>query len=396
MTFHTGGKKLTVFVWALLLASLSLPASLSAQSYYTTVRYGRNPTNGAVYLLPNRGLPPTYGRSVAAGLSVSCSPSKLTGNIGEIILWFSSVTGGSGSYLYAWGGSDGLSGNASTLQKTYGTNGEKFATLTVTSGNQIITVSCGSLRIGPTLPQMFIPALGASCYATPERIAPGESVTWLAIVSGITASTTYGWDGTDGLAGDRPLLTKQYATPGVKAALLTVTSGNARLVAACTNAVSVGARVAQVSQTVVPASAKKPPGAPLQGLCAPSATIHATDEDVVWQAAATGGTGAYRFSWTGDDALSGNSATTSKRYEATGSKKASVTIASGDELLALSCSPVEIIKRASGLFAGGFFSWFDSPLCWILAAIIIILIGIGVVRRKRAKEQEEEEKDHVE
>jgi len=209
-----------------------LPFSTHAQIYYApTVTYGQNFVSGSMYLLPNRGFPSggseqssQYGGYssqnsryiTSSGMSVSCAPTRLNATTGQPVTWFSSVTGGSGSYIYTWNGTEGLSGNTSTVSKTYATNGDKFATLSITSGNQLTTVSCGSVVIGAgSVQTVTVPSFGASCYATPERPLPGETVTWLSIVSGTTASTTYTWDGTDGLVGTRPLVSKAYTTNGI-------------------------------------------------------------------------------------------------------------------------------------------------------------------------------------
>ena len=403
--------KIVMFLSGLLvlvaLFALVSPISLFAQS--SIVRYKRNPSNGALYLLPNRGFPLAYdnGQSVASGLSASCSPSLLNANINQTVTWLSSVTGGSGSYLYTWNGTDGLSGNTSALSANYSSNGEKFATVTVTSGNRMITVSCGSTRIGPYnyqyTSQFAQTGLGASCYATPERALPGENITWLAIVSGTTASTTYAWDGTDGLTGDRPLISKTYATNGTKAALLIVTNGGARVVASCTNAVLVGPKTTFVYKSPATTTTATPVAPSdtaqdleLKGICTSSVARAEVGEEVEWKSAIIGGTGAYRLSWSGDDNLSGSATTTAQIYETVGLKNAKVRIASGDTSNTLACTPVEIIKKESGLLASVVNAIPFGAIAFVLATILAILIGVLFARRKKKQEEKEnEESDHV-
>ena len=72
--------------------------------------------------------------------SCSAAPSPVT--VLQPVSWTSSATGGTGSYTYAWSGTDSLSGTASSLTKSYSTLGEKFATLSVTSGATTISVAC--------------------------------------------------------------------------------------------------------------------------------------------------------------------------------------------------------------------------------------------------------------
>src|SRR3989338_3455522 len=202
-----------IFVISLAIG-LFLPISaINAQS--DSPRFERNARTGALYLMPTLSFSEYDSSSggrpgTAGGLSVSCAPSTLRSGVGQTITWFSSVSGGQGTYLYSWGGTEGLSGNTSAVSKAYPTSGEKSAILTVTSGTRQVTVSCGSMLVGGSATNSFTyqaGGFGASCYATPERAAPGESVTWVAILSGITASTSYTWDGTDGLTGDGLLVT---------------------------------------------------------------------------------------------------------------------------------------------------------------------------------------------
>jgi len=338
------------------------------------------------------------GRPVASGVSVSCAPSSLAANVGQTVTWVSSVSGGSGAYLYNWNGTDGLSGNVSTTLKAYATNGEKLGTLTVTSGNRAITVSCGTVLIqGSATPGFREPGFGASCYATPERAAPGESVTWLAILSGITASTTYMWDGTDGLSGDRPLVTKTYTTLGIKPAMLTVTKGNERIVAPCTNAVTVAHKIPVIQKptTPIPPTPTLPSLPRLEGLCTISTKEARVNDEVVWRASAVGGTGTYDFLWTGDEELSGEASTTRKAYEKEGVKNAKVVVTSGESILTLSCPPLEVTKSRLGLLAALLLSWITGPFLIILGLILAIFIGILFARRKKKQDEKEEERDHV-
>jgi hypothetical protein len=313
---------------------------------------------------------------------------QLTGAVGQPAVWFSSVTGGDGTYVYSWSGTENLSGNAGTVEKTYGAGGEKFAALSVTSAGKTVTVSCGTMQIGPSAPVAPQLVLGASCYAAPEKIAEGESATWLSIVSGANAATSYAWDGTDNLSGDRPLVSKVYITPGPKFALLTVTSGTARVVAACTNSVVVGSKAVAVRPTTA-AAVRKPETPDIRGLCTPSVATVGTGEELLWKTAVVGGTGEYFYHWSGDDALAGDSSTTKKVYETAGTKQASVTIRSGEKTAFLACTPIEVIKKQTGLLAATFFSWLGNSLFLSIAgAIAVIAVGFYLARRKGAKEDE--------
>lgn len=64
--------------------------------------------------------------------SVSCRVHPSRAAVGEDTLWSSTVTGGAGTYTYAWSGTEGLSGNGNQVFKKYNTQGAKTAQLTVT------------------------------------------------------------------------------------------------------------------------------------------------------------------------------------------------------------------------------------------------------------------------
>lgn len=400
-----------IFVISLAIG-LFLPISaINAQS--DSPRFERNARTGALYLMPTLSFSEYDSSSggrpgTAGGLSVSCAPSTLRSGVGQTITWFSSVSGGQGTYLYSWSGTDGLSGNTSAVSKTYATMGERFGILTVTSGTKQITVSCGGTLIGADsgggqFHYGQAGGLGASCYATPEKAVLGESVTWLSIVSGTTASTTYSWDGAEGLTGERPIVSKSYTSAGSKFAVLTVADGKNRIAVSCTNFVTVGAQTPTTpSKPAVPPPVSSPNGKektaalPVQALCIPSSAKAEQGSAMVWHAVAIGGMGEYRFSWFGDEALSGEGATTSKAYEKTGGKRASVTVVSGDKAKTVACYPVEITKQKNGLSAGTIFSRVSGPIGWGIGAILLIIFGIFMALRKRSKEDtEEEERDHV-
>lgn len=86
----------------------------------------------------------TYSSAYALSqtLTAACAPMQASARTGEVVSWYSSTEGGTGSYQLYWSGTDGLSGNTSSTERAYATPGEKFATVTVSSGGQSITVGC--------------------------------------------------------------------------------------------------------------------------------------------------------------------------------------------------------------------------------------------------------------
>ena len=333
---------------------------------------------------------------LASALSVSCAPLDAVASIGRSVTWIASVTGGTGAYAYIWSGTDGLAGISSAVQKAYITPGDKFGTVTVSSGAQTISAGCtrgvNIVPFGGTSASslsLAAPRLGVSCYATDERIAPGESATWFAVVSGASsaATTTYLWDGNDGLTGTGPVAFKTYAAQGRKHALLSVTAGKERASAACTNSVTVAPR------SLAGTSSSKVAVSPLQGLCTASASQASLGEEVLWSATAIGGAGNYGFSWQGDEGLAGEGATVTKKYETEGAKKASVVISSGDARATVPCpAEVAVHKNGTGLLAGALAGFFSGPFALILAAVIAVVLGVCFALRKKKLEATAETK----
>ena len=350
-------------------------------------------------------------QSFATGLSVACTAIPSSARVGESVLWYSSVTGGAGNYSYFWSGSDGLTGYTSSLYKSYGTGGSKSATLTVSSGTQTITVGCKqSVEIqSSTAPFPSFSnntSFGVSCYATDDRIQPGESTVWIAVTSGGTASTTYRWDGSDGLSGMGSVLFKTYPTVGTKQAVITATTPNGQnTMAVCTNRVVVAPKAISQPAPKLPSQPKPTPAgattaitvatSSLQGICSPSIAQAKIKKPISWQAVAIGGNGNYAFTWSGDEGLTDESTTTiSKIYESAGQKRATVAITSGNEKIIVHCIPaIEVTSdtiEETGLLAASFFSYITNPLCLILAVLLAIVLGILLAYYRRRKEEEKE------
>ena len=356
-----------------------------------------SPSGGGTYFYPST--------SVAQSLSASCSPNALSSTLSQNVVWFSNVTGGGGSYAYFWGGSDGLSGNTSSVTRAYTAPGIKTATLSVVSGGQSVTVNCSSaVNVGGTsaTAQPIATGFGASCYAAEERIAPGESGTWLAVVTGLNpaSATTYSWEGTDNLIGTGPAAFKNYTTQGRKFAVLTVTNGTTRSVTACTNNINVAPRVVAAArpapQKQSPAATSTPPASPaLQGICSASVAKAEVGSEVVWRATSIGGTATSTFSWAGDEELKGAAQTVTKKYETEGAKHASVTIVSGEKRVTVPCTPVEVVPfDGNGLLAAGFFS-LKNPLWLVIGALLAAMIGVYFAMRKRRREEAEAEDEDL-
>ncbi len=381
---QTGAVGMALFLGAVPLSALA-QTPYQPFSYFRFGEYqGGGERRGSAYYYPLPSGP------LASALSVSCAPLDTVASIGRSVTWIASATGGAGAYTYIWSGTDGLAGASSAAQKAYLTPGDKFGTVTVSSGAQ--TVSAGCTRGVTIVPfggtsasalSLAAPRLGASCYAAQEKIAPGESATWFAVVSGASgaATTTYLWDGSDGLTGAGPVAFKTYTAQGRKHALLSVTSGKERAVAACTNTITVAPR------SLAGTSSSKVAVSPLQGLCTASASQASLGEEVRWSAIALGGDGRYSFSWQGDEGLSGKTATVAKKYETEGVKKATVVIASGSGSAAVPCATeVAVRTNGTGLIAGALAAFVSPSSVLTAAALAAIALGVFFAMRKKRME----------
>ncbi len=74
-------------------------------------------------------------------VSVACVGTPGNPFIGQPVTWSSTVSGGSGSYVYVWNGSDGLFGTTPSVQMTYTTAGQKNANLSITDAKSGQTAS---------------------------------------------------------------------------------------------------------------------------------------------------------------------------------------------------------------------------------------------------------------
>ena len=175
----------------------------------------------------------------------------------------------------------------------------------------------------PTPPPPVIPAVNGSCSATPASIQTGNSIAWLATASGGTGAYTYSWAGTDGLTGSGVSASQAYSIAGNKTASVTITSGTQSVVKTCSAVVTAPV----VNQT-------------LSGSCLATPASVNIGSSINWVATASGGTGAYTYSWTGTDGLTGGASTASQTYSTAGTKTGTVTITSGSQSVTQTCSAV--------------------------------------------------------
>ena len=159
-------------------------------------------------------------------LVVSCSANPLSIQTGNSINWLATASGGIGSYIYSWTGTDVLSGSSSSVLKVYSNSGSKTATVAVTSGDQSVTANCSATVVAPPPP-----SLSVTCSANPSSIQTGQSSVFTANATGGTGSYTYLWSGA--CTGTSVNCTNTFFNPGTQTANLIVTSGNQTDSATC-------------------------------------------------------------------------------------------------------------------------------------------------------------------
>jgi len=82
-------------------------------------------------------------------LTASCAPSPSTANVGQLVTWTVTPSGGSGTYTYSWTGTDGLTGTTPSVTHSYSSIGTYYATTTVRDGINNIVISCpGTVSAG--------------------------------------------------------------------------------------------------------------------------------------------------------------------------------------------------------------------------------------------------------
>lgn len=262
---------------------------------------------------------------LAWNLQGACAGAPTTARVGDMIAWTATQTStlqtGQGHYEWSWSGADGLSGATQSVSKTYATPGVKNATvlikLALASGKiESITRSCSVTITTPPPPE-----LTGSCAATPGSGTVGSSFTWSASASGGTGSYTYSWAGDDGLSGTSQSVTKSYLTAGAKNGTVVITSGSESILRSCSVTVT-----ATTTET------------PFDGMCTVSSATASIGETIQWGSSASGGTGTYAYSWSGDEGLTGMTDTLTKAYGSAGTKLGAVTITSGSQSVTKTCA----------------------------------------------------------
>lgn len=220
VTVYSGGQSVT--------ASCSNYVTVYNQSTYYPPTY---PT------YPNYGY--NYQYQYYSPLRVSCVSNATYVGLGNTVTWSASATGGNGYYQYSWTGTDGIYGQGQSIAYTYNQPGTKYASVTVYSNGQTVTEPCANIvNVGlsgaSVIPGGAYPiysnpnALDVACFADPTSAAINQAVTWKAEATRGTGQYTYNWSGSDNLSGNQASVIKFYSTPGLKNAVVSVTSADGK------------------------------------------------------------------------------------------------------------------------------------------------------------------------
>jgi len=167
-------------------------------------------------------------------LQVTCRANTYSAVVNTQVGWSAVGTGGNGIYTYSWSGTDGLSGNANSVLQTYGTEGTKTASITVTSNGQTVTSNCGSMYVYAN--QNYnnnYGTLSGSCSANISNPRVGDNINWTAYAVGGNGVYTYSWNDSDGYNAIGQYLSRFYTTIGQKNMTLTITSNGQSITRNC-------------------------------------------------------------------------------------------------------------------------------------------------------------------
>lgn len=263
-----------------------------------------------------------------SNLEGSCYSSLSNIQVGSATTWVASAWGGTGSYSYSWNGTDGLSSGGNSVQKAYYAPGTKTASVTISSGNQTITRSCGSVYVHDNYNYYnnnydynyydnnyyYTQPLQVSCGVTTSYGTTGSPVNWYSNVSGGNGNYQYYWSGTDGLSGYSSSLRTAYNYPGYKTATLRVTSNNGQSATANCGSVNI------TSNTPVYNN-------PISGTISCSANVaSAQTTDIVTWSANVPNYGYSSITWGGTDNLYGTGNSLRTTYLKSGSKTAYIIV----------------------------------------------------------------------
>jgi hypothetical protein len=88
---------------------------------------------------------PYYGQPYnGSSINVNCYANPQSATRGSVVTWYATATGGNGYFTYYWTGDDSLYSTNNAVNHVYYIQGNKYATVSVTSGGQTVTRQCST------------------------------------------------------------------------------------------------------------------------------------------------------------------------------------------------------------------------------------------------------------
>jgi PKD repeat protein len=155
----------------------------------------------------------------SGSLSVSIGASPTSGRTPLEVTFTSSVSGGTGTYVYSWRFGDGTGSSEANPHVRFINGGVYETTLKVVSGNESVISSAVSVRVDGDV--------RLACFVDPEEGAAPHTVSFSADALGGNGQVTYLWRFGDGATSADRAPQHTYSSPGTYLATLTATSGAA-------------------------------------------------------------------------------------------------------------------------------------------------------------------------
>ena len=277
---------------------------------------------------------------------------------------------------YSWTGTDGLSGTATSIGKTYTTTGTKTATVTVTDAGQTITASCHVSVTAPPKPDLTAGSISAGAITAGITTSFSAPVSNSGNASSGSFPTRFQITNSSGSAIANPVSANTSLSVNASktvSASYTFASAGTYKVRACANQNASGTNITTESNygnncgawktiTVYPV---------LAASCTVSPTSITKGGSATWTTSPSGGTGSYTYKWSGTDSLSSTAKSVSKAYSSVGTKTAQVTVTSGSQSKTVSCSKSLAVNyptlsgscsvSPSTITTGGSATWTAAP-----------------------------------
>ncbi len=283
---------------------------------------------------------------VVPSLNATCASNTTSTHIGENVVYTATVTGGTGSYTYAWSGTDNLSGTESSVTKSYSTSGTKTAHLVVTSGSKTDTADC-HVKIIENPPQTGCIAIRKETYDTNGNVLTP------------VAQFSFTLDGNRSTTNDAEGSAKFYdVTPGIHTVTENAANGWTNFVVTPDNgSVNVPAG-SQCAAVIFKNKQNQPPNNPpaMTASCYASASQVNVGSSVNYYSNVSGGNGNYTYSWSGTDGLISNSSSASQTYNNPGYKSATVYVSSNGQTISATCNTNVIQQYVYNSLTGS---------CWV-------------------------------